>query len=119
MNIFEIWPYVAVIPFLSSIVFFFLAKEKDLVQRSCASIHGWEALLILPSSVYVASQYPNLRVSIGVPIILFLGAVSAVSVFYSFAILRGRWVYSLLHVPTVFIIYLSFVFSLFVLSDHH
>ena len=119
MNVFGFGPFIAVVPFLSSIVFFFLAKEKTFWQRCFASIHGWAALLIVPCSLLMATQYPEQRTSIGFPILLMLGCVSTVSVFYSIATVKGRWTYHLLHVPTVFTIGLSVVASLFILADHH
>lgn len=119
MNVFEFGPYVAVIPFLSSIVFFLLSKEQRLLQRCLSSIHGWAALSILPLATLIGGHLANLRVGVGVPVILLLGGVSAVSVFYSMATLKRRWVYHLLHIPTVLTIALSFVLSLFVLADHH
>ena len=119
MNVFEFGPYVAVVPFLSSIVFFFLDKEKSLLQRVSSSIHGWAALAILPASTQIAIQLPELRVGVGLPVILMLGGVSAISVFYSMATVKARWMYHLLHIPTLFTIALSIVASLFVLGDHH
>lgn len=119
MKVIEFWPYVAAVPFLSSFVFFFLAKEKILKQRAFASIHGWTALSILPSSTLIASQFPILKVSAGLPIALVLGGVSAVSVFYAIATVRRRWAYHLLHIPTLFVIATSIVASLFILTDHH
>lgn len=119
MKFYDFWPYVAAIPFISSIVFFFLAKEKDSVRRSFASIHGWAALLVLPLSTFIASKYPSLRVGIGVPGILILGGVSSVSIFYAVATVRVRWLYHLLHIPTAFVIATGFVASLFILADVH
>lgn len=117
MKFYDLWPYVAVIPFVSSIVFFFLAKEKDPVRRAFASIHGWAALLVLPFSVFIASQYPGVRIALGVPGILILGGVSAVSIFYAVATVRVRWLYHLLHIPTAVVIATGFVASLFILAD--
>ena len=119
MNINDLWPYVAVFPFISSVVFFVLAKEMDLARRSFASIHGWAALLILPFAVYVSSQHPGLRESIGVLGFLIIGGVAAVSIFYAVAMVRARWVYHLLHIPTVFVIGISSIYSLFVLAEAH
>ena len=119
MRIYDLWPYVAAISFISSIVFFFLAKEKDSVQRSFASVHGLAALLVLPFSAFIASQYPSMRVGVGLPGILILGGLSAVSIFYAVATVRVRWLYHLLHIPTVFVIATSFVGSLFILADAH
>lgn len=119
MKFYNLWPYVAVFPFVSSVVFFFFAKQKDPVQRCFASIHGWAALLVLPFSVLVASQYPDLRVGVGVPGILILGGVSAVSIFYAIATVKIRWIYQLLHIPTIFIIATGFVTSLLVLAEAH
>lgn len=119
MNFFEIWPYVAVFPFVSSVAFFFLAKDKNLMQRSFASIHGWAGLSILPFAVLITSQYPGLRAGVGLPGILILGGVSATSVFYSIATVKGRWIYHLFHIPTVLTVAMGFVASLFVLADHH
>jgi hypothetical protein len=101
------------------LVFYFLAKEKSLAQRAFASVHGWAALSIFPSSTLIASQYPNVKVGVGLPIILVLGSVSAVSVFYAIATVRRRWAYHLLHIPTLFVIAISVVASLFILADHH
>lgn len=89
------------------------------MRRLFASIHGWAALLILPFSAYTASQYPDLKVGVGVPGILILGGVAAVSIFYALAIVKARWAYHLLHIPTIFIIATGFVGSLFVLADAH
>lgn len=119
MNFFEIWPYVAVFPFVSSIAFFFLAKDMSLVQRSFASIHGWAGLSILPFAVLIASQYPSLRVSVGLASILILGGVSAASVFYSIATVKVRWIYHLFHIPTVLSVATGFIASLFILADQH
>lgn len=119
MNFYNLWPYLAVFPFISSIVFFVLAKELDLVGRLFASIHGWAALLVLPFSAYIASQYPGLRVGVGVPGTLILGGVAAVSIFYAIAMVGTRWTYHLLHIPTALVVATGFVGSLFVLADAH
>jgi hypothetical protein len=119
MKFYDLWPYVAVFPFISSIVFFVAAKEMDPVRRLFASIHGWAALLVLPFSAHIASQYPSLKVGVGLPGILVLGGVAAVSIFYAVAMVRVRWTYHLLHIPTVLVIATSFVGSLFVLADAH
>lgn len=119
MNVFETGFYVAVFPFLSSPIFFFLGKERDWLRRTFSSLHGWAALGIFPVAALIAKQLPDLKVALGVPVILLLGGVSAVSVFYAIATVKGRWAYQLLHVPTVFTIYLSLVLSLFVLGNHH
>ncbi|MGB5336705.1 MAG: hypothetical protein WBN07_13870 [Woeseiaceae bacterium] len=119
MSVLEIWPYVAVIPIISSVVFFFLAKEHSIWNRLYASAHGWAALAIYPFAVLMLTQHPGLRVAVGLPVILILGGVSSVSVFYSMATVRCRWVYHLMHAATLFIIALSVVFSLFILAEHH
>mgnify|MGYP000040043030 FL=1 len=119
MKFYNLWPYFAVFPFVSSIVFFVFAKQKDPVQRCFASIHGWAALLVLSFSVLVASQYPDLRVGVGVPGILILGGVSAVSIFYAIATVKIRWIYQMLHIPTIFIIATGFVTSLLILAEAH
>ena len=119
MKINDLLPYIAVFPFVSSIVFFALTREMDPVRRSFASIHGWAALLILPFSVYISSQHPGLRTSIGAVGFLAIGGVAAVSVFYAVAVTRARWIYHLLHIPTVFVIAISCIYSLFVLADAH
>ena len=119
MNFYDLWPYVAVFPFISSMVFFVLASELDLVRRLFASIHGWAALSLLPFSAYTASQHPSLKVVVGVPGILIFGGMAAVSIFYAVATVRTQWKYHLLHVPTVFVIATGFVASLFILADAH
>ena len=119
MNIYDLLPYVAAFPFVSSVVFFVLAKEMDLVRRAFASIHGWAPLLILPFSVYISSQHPDLRASVGVAGFLIIGGLAAVSIFYAVATVKARWVYHLLHVPTVFAIAIYSVLSLFSLADAH
>ena len=119
MKFYDLWPYVAVFPFVSSIVFFVLAKQKDSMQRFFASIHGWAALLVLPFSVFIASQHPDLRVGLGVPGILILGGISAVSIFYALATVKVRWIYHLLHIPTISIVATGFVTSLLILAEGH
>ena len=116
MNLFGSWPYVAVIPFVSSIVFFALAKDEPLLRRCFASIHGWAALSIIPFSALMATHYPDLGTSIGSLFILLPGCLSAVSVFYCIATVKARWAYHLLHIPTVFTIALSGVASVLMLA---
>ena len=115
----EIWPYAAVIAFVSSVVFFFLAKEHAIWSRLFASAHGWAALAIYPLAVLMLTQHPGLRVAVGLPVILIFGGASSVSVFYSIATVRCRLVYHLMHAATLFIIALSVMFSLFILAEHN
>ena len=119
MTLYDLWIYIAVFPFVSSIVFYILAEEMDSMRRLLASIHGWAALLVLPYSAYIASQYPSLKLGIGISGILALGGLAAVSIFYAVAMVKARWVYHLLHIPTVLVLATAFVGSLFILADAH
>lgn len=105
-----------VLPLSSTIVFFVLGKDLALARRLFASVHGLGAVAILPLIVIITARMPDISETGGTIIMLLLGGVAGTSIFYSLAVVRTRWFFHLLHVPTVAVIAASFVFALFLLS---
>lgn len=105
-----------VLPLLSSIAFFVLGKDLALARRLFASVHGLAAVAILPVIIVIMAGIPELSEIGGTVIMLLLGGAAGTSIFYSLAVVRTRWFFHLLHVPTVAVIAASFVFALFLLS---
>ncbi len=95
----------------SSAYFFYLGRELSIPKRILVSLHGFLAVAILPSSSLFA-------ISLGASflIVCTLSILSVSSIIYSIATLRGNWKVHLLHIVTVFVLWISMV--IFLLSNH-
>ncbi len=111
------WILAAIAPCVS-IVYFVLGKDLILPRRLLVSIHGLAAVAMFPFALAVATLYPESGAPFGFAGLFLLGGLSSVSIFFSIAELSVQWSYHLLHIPTVFVIALSFVISLFALGGH-
>ncbi len=111
------WIFVAVAPCVS-IFHFILGKDLILSRRLFASIHGLAAVAMLPLAQSVAALYPGSSATFGIVGLFVIGGISSSSIFFSMAELKIQWRYHVLHIPTVIVISVVFIMSLFALGGH-
>lgn len=105
-----------VVPLASTIVFLVLGKDLSLWRRIFASVHGIAAVSILPLTFVVVKAFPDITEIAGTIFMLLIGGIAGTSIFYAIAVVRTRWFYHLLHVPTIAVIAGGFVLTAFLLS---
>lgn len=102
---------VYVIAIGSSAYFFYLGRELSVPKRILVSLHGFLAVAILPSLSLFA-----VGLGAGFLIVGVLSILSVSSIIYSIVTLRGNWKVHLLHIVTVYVLWISM--AIFLLSNH-